>query len=106
MSAQPVPTWAEVATWEDASATIGTTSPDGLLTITNTRWDGNGTLFVTVREEIGAGCWIGGLPVARMRRLARRALPYPERTRSSRAVRRWSAQGSDHVTFAVSRLPS
>jgi hypothetical protein len=84
--------------------TIGARSRDGLLEITDTRWDGNGTLFVTVRELIGTGCWRGGLPIERMRRLARRALMYPERTRSSRVVRQWSAQGADHVTFAVSRL--
>jgi hypothetical protein len=84
---------------------IGDRSRDGLLEITDTRWDGDGTLFVTVRELIGSGCWDGGLPVERMRRLARRALMHPETIRSSRLVRRWSAQGSDHATFAVSRLP-
>ncbi len=85
--------------------TIGDRTRDGLLEITDTRWDSNGTLFVTVRELIGTGCWTGGLPIARMRRLARRALAHPDKTRSSRVVRRWSAQGCDHVTFAVSRLP-
>lgn len=84
--------------------TIGDRSRDGLLEITDTRWDRNGTLFVTVRELIGSGCWVGGLPVDRMRRLARRAIDNPERTRSSRALRTWSAQDSDHITFAVSRL--
>lgn len=85
---------------------IGDTSRDGMLVITDRAWDHNGTLRVTVRENIGAGCWVGGLPVERMRRLARRALPYPEKTRSSRVVRRWVAQGCEHVTFAVSRLES
>lgn len=70
--------------------TIRDRSRDGLLEITDTHWDHNGTMFVTVRELIGSGCWVGGLPV--------------RRTRSSRVVRRWSAQGCDHVTFAVSRL--
>jgi hypothetical protein len=83
---------------------IGDTTPDGLLQITDTRWDSNGTMFVTVRELVGSGCWNGGLPVERMRRLARRAISHPDKTRSSRVVRRWAAQGSDHVTFAVSRL--
>lgn len=84
--------------------TIGDTSRDGLLEITDTRWDSNGTMFVTVRELIGAGCWVGGLPVERMRRLARRAIAHPDKTRSSRVVRTWKQGGSDHVTFAVSRL--
>jgi hypothetical protein len=83
---------------------IGDTSRDGMLVITDTSWDFNGTLCVTVRETLGAGCWVGGLPIERMRRLARRALMYPEKTRSSRVVRRWTAQGCEHVTFAVSRL--
>lgn len=85
---------------------IGDTSRDGLLQITDTRWDGNGTLFVTVRELIGTKCWRGGLPIGRMRRLARRAIAHPNKTRSSRTVRTWSAMGCDHVTFAVSRIPS
>ena len=84
-------------------ATIGDTTCDGLLQITETRWDSNGILFVTVRELIGGHCWVGGIPIERMRRLARRALMYPEKTRSSRVVRRWYADGCDHVTFAVSR---
>jgi len=84
--------------------TIGDRTRDGLLEITDTHWDHNGTLLVTVRELIGSGGWTGGLPLERMRRLARTALPHPEKTRSSRVVRQWSAQGCDHVTFAVSRL--
>jgi hypothetical protein len=84
--------------------TIGNTSRDGLLQITETRWDHNGTLYVTVRELIGHGCWIGGLPIERMRNLARTAIPHPDKTRSSRVVRRWSHGGCDHVTFAVSRI--
>jgi hypothetical protein len=84
--------------------TIGDTSRDGLLIIADTRWDFNGTMFVTVRELIGTNCWVGGLPVERMRRLARRAIAHPENTRSARVVRRFSADGCDYVTFAVSRL--
>jgi hypothetical protein len=83
---------------------IGATTRDGLLEITDTRWDNNGTMFVTVRELIGTGCWVDGLPIARMRRLARRAINQPELTRTSRVVRQWSHGGCDHVTFAVSRL--
>jgi hypothetical protein len=88
-----------------STLTIGDTTRDGLLQITDTSWDHNGTLRVTVRERIGSGCWEGGLPIERMRRLARRAIAHPHKTRSSRVVRRWHAQGCEHVTFAVSRLP-
>lgn len=88
----------------DNTLTIGDRTPDGLLEITDTRWDHNGTMFVTVRELIGTGCWRGGLPVARMRRLARRALSHPGDTRSSRVVNRFTSGGCDHITFAVSRL--
>jgi hypothetical protein len=84
--------------------TIGDSSRDGLLIITDTHWNNNGTMFVTIRERIGSGCWIGGLPIKRMRRLARRTLSYPEKTRTSRVVRKWSHDGCDHVKFAVSRL--
>lgn len=84
--------------------TIGDRNPDGTLEITYTRWDSNGTLFVTVNELMGHGAWIGGVPVRRMRTLARRALMYPDRTRSSRVVRRWEHNGTTHITFAVSRL--
>jgi hypothetical protein len=90
----------------DTSTTlnIGDTSRDGLLVIADTNWDSNGTLFVTIRERIGTGGWEGGLPIRAMRRLARRALPYPEKTRSSRVSRQFTADGCDHVVFAVSRL--
>lgn len=89
-----------------APRTIGDGTRDGLLVISDTRWDHNGTLFVTVRERIGSGCWVDGLPIRRMRTLARGALPHPDQTRSSRVVRRRRGHdGCDHVTFAVSRLP-
>jgi hypothetical protein len=89
----------------ETTKTIGDRSRDGLLEITDTRWDHNGTMFVTVREVIGSGCWIGGLPLARMRRLARTAISHPDKTRSSRVVGRSAYYGCDQVTFAVSRLP-
>ena len=85
--------------------TIGDTSRDGLLEIADTNWNSNGVLNVTIREKIGHDCWIGGLPIQRMRALARRAIMYPEKTRSSRVVRTFVSGGCDYVTFAVSRLP-
>ncbi len=84
--------------------TVGDRSHDGQLEITETRWDGNGTLTVTVRELVGARAWPDGLPVERMRRLARRALMHPEKTRSARVVKRLTSSGFDHVVVAVSRL--
>lgn len=90
-----------------ATKTIGDSNRSDTARISDTRWDGNGTMLVTVREMIGGyDAWIGGrnsaLPV--MRRLARRALAKPELTRSSRVVREWFAYGQVHVTFAVSRI--
>lgn len=86
--------------------TIGDGTPDGLLQIIDTRWDFNGTMFVTVRELIGGGDngWVGGMPIERMRRLARRAISHPEQTRSARIVHRFMAEGCGAITFAVSRL--
>jgi hypothetical protein len=83
---------------------IGTYSRNGLYQITDTSWDSNGTLRVTVREMIGEQ----ELPKARleaMRKFARRALPeYREgQTRSARTIRTWYATGQMHATFAVSR---
>lgn len=89
---------------EDGTLEIGDRSKDGLLEITDTSWDNNGTLKVTVRELIGHNSWVGGIPIERMRRLARRALMYPEKTRSSRVFNQFTSGGCDHVTFAVSRL--
>lgn len=94
------------------SLTINDTSRDGYLQITDTRWDSNGTMFVTVRELIGGKCWnpaltpldSHGYPLAKARRLARRAISHPEQTRSSRVVNRFTDGGCDAVTFAVSRL--
>jgi hypothetical protein len=86
---------------------IADQSRDGLLRISDTNWDHNGTLRVTVTELIGSNCWT--LPqdklIAKARRFARRALMYPEKTTGSRLVRTWHAEGSQHFTFAVTRLP-
>lgn len=89
-----------------STLTIGDRSRDELLEIADTNWDHNGTLRVTVRELIGGypTGWIGGLPLARMRRLARRAIDHPELTRSAREVNRFYSSGCWSVTFAVSRL--
>lgn len=82
---------------------IGAVSRNGLLQIVDTRWDSNGTLSVTVRELIGDHVLVDATSIERMRRLARRALMYPELTRSSRVTRRFYADGCTHVTFAISR---
>lgn len=87
------------------SVEIGTFSRNGLYQITDTNWDSNGTLAVTVREMIGEQ----SLPKTRleaMRKFARRALPeYHEgQTKSAATVRTWFANGQSHATFAVSRL--
>ena len=81
---------------------IGDYSRNGMYQIVDTSWDSNGTLRVTVRELYGLSMVGPGMIVA-MRRLARRALMYPEKTRSSRVVREFHADGCTHVTFAVSR---
>ncbi len=86
------------------SLSIGDFSRNGLYQITDTSWDSNGTLKVTVREMIGER----ELPKARleaMRKFARRALPEyrPGQTKSARTVRTWYATGQMHATFAVTR---
>lgn len=83
---------------------LGDFSRNGLYQITDTHWDSNGTLRVTVREMIGER----ELPKARleaMRRFARRALPEyrPGQTRGASTVRTWYAQGGMHATFDVTR---
>lgn len=84
---------------------IGDRSRDGLLEITDTNWDSNGTLRVTLRELVGEqGYFDQPKHAAAARRLARSAIGHPEVTRSSRVVRRWWDEGSEHITFAVSRL--
>lgn len=86
--------------------TIGQGNRADTVRISDTRWDSNGTLFVTVREMIGGyKSWVGGRTAAikAMRATARRAIHHPERTRSARVVREWYADGQNHATFAVTR---
>ncbi|MBT2484792.1 MULTISPECIES: hypothetical protein [unclassified Microbacterium] len=88
---------------------IGAFNRSGLAQITDTNWDSNGTLRVTVREMIGGfDCWIGGKKraIRVMRDLARRALPeYHEgQTKGARLVRTFYADGGHHATFAVTRV--
>lgn len=88
--------------------TIGDTNRAGTVVITDTNWDSNGGLRVTVSELIGGyNGWVGGRTkcVRTMRDLARRALIeyYPGQTRSVRTLREWSANGSMNATFIVSR---
>lgn len=84
---------------------IRDTNRAGTLEVTDTNWDSNGTLRVTVRELFGDHCW--DLSSAKqdrtVRDFARRALSHPEQTRSSRIIRKWHAAGTDHWTVAVSR---
>lgn len=85
---------------------LGDFSRNGLFQITDTSWDSNGTLRVTVREMIGERELLKSRLEA-MRRLARRALveTYKGQTRSARTVRTFYAGGTSHATFTVSRLP-
>jgi hypothetical protein len=89
-----------------SEAEIGTTTRNGLFQVVDTNWDHNGTLRVTVREMVGDNCldMTDAAMVAAMRKLARRAIDHPEKTRSSRVVNRFTSGGSKHATFAVSRL--
>lgn len=84
--------------------TIGDMSRNGLYQITDTSWNHNGTLRVTVREMVGVRLnYLTDRDVRAMRDLARRALMHPGKTRSARLVNKWYAQGGCHATFAVSR---
>lgn len=91
------------------SKTIGDTNRDGLLQITDTDWDSNGTMTVTIRGMIGQYWDDHGYDLDRVTRqartLARATIPeyYKGQTRSSRVIRRWYANGQSHVTIAVSR---
>lgn len=82
---------------------VGDTNRAGTMEVTATHWDSNGTLTVTV-----AAPWPRTQKTEdAARRLARRCLMYPEKTRSSRLV--WVPQTLDdrgrvRLTFAVSRL--
>lgn len=83
---------------------IGDYSRNGMYQITDTAWDSNGTLRVTVRELYGVSM-IGPQMLEAMRRLARRALVeyHPGQTRRASTVRTWHANGCSHATFDVSR---
>jgi hypothetical protein len=82
--------------------TINDTSRDGLLQIMDTSaLDAAGTMRVTVRDMT----YSGQDQTDAMRRLARRAYPYPEHIRSSRVIRRFKADGCPYVTFAVAQCP-
>lgn len=63
---------------------VGDRSRDGSLEIIGKDWDHNGTLMVTVRDREGRGGAYEA--VRRVRRFARRAIMYPEKTRSSRFI--------------------
>jgi hypothetical protein len=87
-----------------SKVSIGDYSRNGLFQITDTNWDSNGTLTVTVREMIGER----EIPKPRleaMRRFARRALTeyQPGQTKGAATVRTWFANGQSHATFAVTR---
>jgi hypothetical protein len=83
--------------------TTGDISRDGCYQIVDTRWDSNGTMFVAVRERYGVRV-IDQSMLQAMRRLARRAVDHPEKTRSSKLVRTFYADSCSYATFAVSRL--
>lgn len=82
---------------------VGDTNRAGTMEVTATHWNSNGTLYVTVacpwprtqKTEDAA------------RRLARRCIMYPEKTRSSRLIRVSDTLDDANrmfLTFAVSRL--
>lgn len=82
--------------------TIGDRSHDGLLEITDTFWDSNGSMRVTVRELVGQRWTEYPYPVLeRARRLAKRTLGNIKTTRLENT---WYANGCSHATFTVSRL--
>jgi hypothetical protein len=85
-------------------AEVGTTSRNGRYQIAEKSWDHNGTLTVTVRMT--SGMLHTEADIRAMRRLARRAIMYPEKTRSARLIRVWIAGDTFHAAFAVSRLAS
>jgi len=84
---------------------IGDTDRTGTFQIMDTNWDGNGGLRVTVRDNRGTGnSATPRTDLASMRRLARRASSHPEDTKRSPVIRRFTADGADHITFNVSRI--
>lgn len=88
----------------DGTLEIGDRNRANDLEIADTRWNGDGTLFVTVRELVGRGR-NEPLPIEAARRFARRALSHPEHTRQSRLIRAEHDQSNGgRIPFAVSRL--
>ena len=85
---------------------IGEGSRDGVIQIVDTSWNSNGVLRVTVRELMGHNCWtISHEQLTRkMRDVAKRAIMYPEKTRSAKKVNEFVHGGCQHMTFDVSRL--
>lgn len=83
-----------------AVLTIGEGTRDGLLQIIDTSVQRDGSMNVSVRELIGGGDngWIGGMPIERMRKLAKRAVEFPGRTRT---VKRYMHMSCGAVTFNV-----
>lgn len=76
---------------------IGDRSKNDMYVLTDTNWDSNGTLRVTVRQLLDMDHHPEMIPA--MRRFARRAIHHPDKTRSSRVLH---SNGSS-TTFAVSR---
>lgn len=91
------------------SLKIGDYNHNGMLRIVDTHWDSNGTLRVTVQEQIGER-WdlstrYGKNALRRARAFARKALPeyYPGQTKGSPLVRTFFADGCTHATFNITR---
>lgn len=87
-------------------ATIGDTDRHETFRVVSTVWDSNGTLFVTIEnlsEQIKESQDLTSTDLERARRLARRCLMYPEKTRSSRLIRHKLADARLQMLFAVSR---
>ena len=79
-------------------AKVGDMNRTGTARITDTEWNGNGTLRVWIEDVAGAG------DVRAMRRLARRAIHHPEKTRSSACSISRRSDGTVSYIFHVSRL--
>ena len=79
-------------------AKIGDTNHAGTARITDTEWNGNGTLHVWIEDLAGTG------NIRAMRRLARRAIHHPEKTRSSACSISRRSGGTVRYIFHVSRL--
>lgn len=90
-------------------ATVGDTDRSGRFTVVETFWDSNGTLTVTVEDASetapASHADYERHTLERARRLARRCLMHPEKTRSSRVLRSTTTDsGALRTAFAVSRL--